>query len=76
MKQGKFPIEIWNVPGELGHTNKQTILRLDSKDNAFNFGRFMTISGHFFANYINIFHKKKSLDSHFELIEPQFCERY
>ena len=48
MKQGKFPIEIWNVPGELGHTNKQTILRLDSKDNAFNFGRFMTISGHFF----------------------------
>ena len=33
------------------------ILRFDSKDNTFKFGQFMTICGHFFANYINVFHK-------------------
>ena len=32
------------------------ILRFDSKDTTFEFGHFMTISGHFFTNY-NYFHK-------------------
>ena len=41
------------------------ILRFDSKDTTFEFGHFMTISGHFFANYINIFHKT---DGHFEVL--------
>ena len=33
------------------------ILHFDIKETTFNFGYFTTISGHFFANYINIFHK-------------------
>jgi hypothetical protein len=33
------------------------ILQFDIKETTFNFGYFTTISGHFFANYINIFHK-------------------
>ena len=48
---------------EIRRTNKQNhckifnILLFDSKETTFKFGHFRTISGHFFANYIIIFHK-------------------
>ena len=39
------------------HLEDLTILRFDMKAKTFEFGHFRIISGHFLANYINIFQK-------------------
>ena len=37
--------------------SRGTVLHFDLKETTFAFGHFTTIYGHFFANYIDIFHK-------------------